>query len=158
MNKKALVFAIMAVSLSAGASAFAQDNGYRQDRNDRYERSDHDGRQARDGRDGRDERRYDNDRRDHRGDGRDGRWDNHGRNDYRPSYSRNHGYDNAPQHNFRRGGYVSHDYRGSRYVVSDWHRYRLSAPPRGMQWVQADNDYLLVALATGLIAQVVSHN
>lgn len=158
MNKKALVFAIMAVSLSAGASAFAQDHSYRQDRNDRYEHSERDGRQAHDGRDGRDERRYDNDQRDHRSDGRDGRWDNHGRNDYRPTYSANHGYYNAPQHNFRRGGYVSNDYRASRYVVSDWRRYRLSAPPRGMQWVQGGNDYLLVALATGLIAQVVAHN
>jgi Ni/Co efflux regulator RcnB len=156
MNKKALVFAIMAVSLSAGTSAFAQDNSYRHDRNDRYERSDRDGRQ---GHDGRDERRNDSDRGDHRGDGRDGRWDNHGRNDYRPTYSTNHGYYNAPQHNYYRGGYVSNDYyRSSRYVVSDWRRYRLSAPPRGMQWVQVDNNYLLVALATGLIAQVVSQN
>lgn len=155
MNKKALVFAIMAVGLSAGTSAFAQDNSYRHDRNDRYERSDRDARQAHDGRDGRDEHRYDSDRRDQRGDGS---WDNHGRNDYRPSYSANTGYYNAPQHNFYRGGYVSNDYRGSRYVVNDWQRYRLSAPPRGMQWVQANNDYLLVALATGLIAQVVSQN
>lgn len=162
MNKKALVFAVMAVGLSAGASAFAQDNDYRQDRNDRYERSDRDGRQARDGREGRDERRYYNDRRDHHGDGRDGRRDSYGRNDYRPHYSHHYSHDNGyysgPRHNFRRGGYVSREYRGSRYVVNDWHRYRLSAPPRGMHWVQAGNDYLLVAIATGVIAQVLINN
>lgn len=126
MNKKAIVFAVMTVSLSAGATAFAQDNNYRHDRNDRHERSDRDGRQARDGRDGRDERRYDNDRRDHR----DGRRDSYGRRStamitaitmalQRP----------APQLPSRRLRVA----RIPRFaLVKDWHRYRLSAPPRGM--------------------------
>jgi Ni/Co efflux regulator RcnB len=40
--------------------------------------------------------------------------------------------------------------------VSDWRSHRLNAPPRGYQWVQSGSDYLLVAVATGIIAQLLS--
>jgi Ni/Co efflux regulator RcnB len=38
----------------------------------------------------------------------------------------------------------------------DYRRHHLRAPPRGYQWVRADNDYALVALTTGLIASIVA--
>ncbi|MES2401177.1 MAG: RcnB family protein [Pseudomonadota bacterium] len=59
----------------------------------------------------------------------------------------------APQ--FRRGGYIPREYRGRQYVVNDWRARRLYAPPPGQQWVQAGSDYALIAIATGLIAQLV---
>ena len=31
----------------------------------------------------------------------------------------------------------------------------LSAPPRGYQWVQSGSDYILIAIATGIIAQLL---
>jgi Ni/Co efflux regulator RcnB len=39
--------------------------------------------------------------------------------------------------------------------VNDWRSHRLSAPPRGYQWVQVGGDYVLVAIATGIIAQLL---
>jgi Ni/Co efflux regulator RcnB len=43
-------------------------------------------------------------------------------------------------------------------VVEDWPRHRLSAPPAGYHWVQTGSDYLLVAIATGVIAQLLLNN
>lgn len=46
-----------------------------------------------------------------------------------------------------------------RYVISDWNQRGLRAPPRGYRWVRENNtsgDYLLVAVATGLIASILA--
>ena len=56
---------------------------------------------------------------------------------------------------FRRGGYIPRDFRSPQYVVTNYRGYRLSPPPRGHQWVQVGNDYVLIAIATGLIANIV---
>ncbi|WP_243042350.1 RcnB family protein [Dyella sedimenti] len=57
---------------------------------------------------------------------------------------------------YRRGGYVPAEYRDHRYVVDDWHNHHLRQPPRGYQWVRSDTgDFLLVAVTTGLIADMV---
>lgn len=45
-------------------------------------------------------------------------------------------------------------YRHSRYVV-DYRRYGLRAPPPGYQYTRVDNDVVLTAIATGLIASVI---
>ena len=51
------------------------------------------------------------------------------------------------------------DYRGREYVVSDWHPERLRQPPRGYHWVRSDNgDFLLVAISTGIIADLLLHH
>jgi len=39
--------------------------------------------------------------------------------------------------------------------VRDYHRYRLSAPPRGYRWVQVDHDFLLIGSVNGVIANIV---
>jgi Ni/Co efflux regulator RcnB len=152
MNKKALIIAAVAATLTSGA-ALAQhyDNrDYRTDRSEqnyRGDRYEHNYRGERGDYSQRDyyssDRRYD----------RDYRHDNHyrgARRDYR--------YDHGSHYRVRRGEYLAHHYRGSRYVVTDWRQRRLYAPPRGYHWVQAGNDYALVALATGLIAQVLLNN
>jgi Ni/Co efflux regulator RcnB len=43
-------------------------------------------------------------------------------------------------------------------VVNDWRGHRLSAPPRGYQWVQTGGDYVLAAVATGVIMQIFLGN
>lgn len=49
-------------------------------------------------------------------------------------------------------------YRTRQYVVEDWRGHRLSAPPRGYHWVQSGSDYLLVAITTGIILQLLLGN
>jgi Ni/Co efflux regulator RcnB len=65
-----------------------------------------------------------------------------------------HGYAH-PRAEWRRGGYVPREYRGRNYVVGDWRGHRLQQPPRGYQWVGVGGDYVLAAIATGLIAQII---
>jgi len=40
-------------------------------------------------------------------------------------------------------------------VIRDYRHYQLRSPPRGYHWVRANNDYLLVAIATGVILDLV---
>ncbi|MDO8284239.1 MAG: RcnB family protein [Rhodoferax sp.] len=55
----------------------------------------------------------------------------------------------------RRGGYIPREFRNRQYFVADYRAHRLSPPPRGQQWVQVGPDYVLIAIATGLIAHMV---
>ena len=98
-----------------------------------------------DRRDFRAERR--DDRRDFRAERRDDR------RDFR--HLPNPRYYNARGPEFRRGHHIPHEYRGRQYVVTDYRSHRLYAPPRGQQWVQVGGDFVLVAIATGLIAHLV---
>jgi len=61
----------------------------------------------------------------------------------------------GPDHAFYRGGRLPVEYRNRQYVVDDWRGHHLSAPPRGYHWVQTGADYVLAAIATGVIAQVL---
>jgi Ni/Co efflux regulator RcnB len=61
----------------------------------------------------------------------------------------------GPKHEFYRGGRLPTEYRGRTYVVDDWRGHHLSAPPRGYHWVQAGSDYVLAAVATGVILDVL---
>ena len=57
----------------------------------------------------------------------------------------------GPEHQWQRGGRLPNEYRGHQYVVDDWRGHHLSAPPRGYHWVQVNGDYVLAAVATGII-------
>lgn len=73
-----------------------------------------------------------------------------------PQMERHHeGPGAGPDHNFYRGERLPAQYRQRGYVVNDWRGHRLHAPQRGYQWVQSGSDYLLVAIATGVIAEVL---
>ena len=61
----------------------------------------------------------------------------------------------GPNHEFYRGGRLPAQYRHRQYVVDDWRGHNLSAPPRGYHWVQTGGDYVLIAIATGIIAQLL---
>lgn len=56
----------------------------------------------------------------------------------------------------RRGGRLPNDYRDRQYVVDDWRGYDLQAPPRGYHWVGVGGEYLLVGVASGVIAQIIT--
>lgn len=40
--------------------------------------------------------------------------------------------------------------------VRDYKRYGLKRPAAGQRWVKVDNDYLLVTIATGIIAGIIA--
>ena len=61
----------------------------------------------------------------------------------------------GPEHNFYRGGRLPPYYRDRVYVVDDWRGHHLRQPPRGYHWVQTGTDYVLVAIATGIIASIL---
>lgn len=47
-------------------------------------------------------------------------------------------------------------YRTNQYVVNDYDRYGLRAPPHGYQYVRSGNDLVLAAIAGGLISAVIA--
>lgn len=68
-------------------------------------------------------------------------------------------YRPAPHGYWVRGGrYYGSGYAPT-YVVNDWGRYGLRSPPRGYYWRRSNTgDYLLVAVATGIIADMILHH
>ncbi len=67
-------------------------------------------------------------------------------------YVRPHGYQ---VRTWRNGDRLPRAYRGNQYYV-DYRQYHLNAPPRGYQYVRVNNDVVLTAIATGIIASVIT--
>lgn len=84
--------------------------------------------------------------------------DNDGRRDDARKFKRDDSRGGGPRHDLRRGQRLSKEYRDNRYVVRDWKARHLNAPPRGQHWVRAGNDYVLAAIATGVITQILLSN
>jgi Ni/Co efflux regulator RcnB len=61
----------------------------------------------------------------------------------------------GPDHAFRPGGRLPNTYRSRTYVVDDWRGHGLRQPPRGYHWVQTGGDYVLAAIASGLILELM---
>lgn len=139
---KTLVCLATIASLGLSSMSFAQGHDRGNDRNDhndqRYEH--------------RNDQRYEhrNDRREQRDQHADWRGDRGDRGDRHDNFSYG-----ARGPEWRRGGRVPPEYRNRQYVVSNWRAHHLNAPPRGYQWVQVGGDYVLVAIATGIIAQLL---
>ena len=86
---------------------------------------------------------------DYRRAGQNNRHDNRRYGNYRDY--RGHSYRPVHPH-YRHTRWVrGHRYHGPTYVVDNYGYYRLRPPPRGYHWVRADNDFLLVAITTGII-------
>jgi Ni/Co efflux regulator RcnB len=134
MKQKVLVAALTAMYLTASGLTLAQGNS---DHNrGKGEREQHNGRQDSDERDGR------------------GSYDKR-ENNGRDPHDKHHGERGAgPSHSYYKGEHLPVEYRHRQYVVDDWRGHRLSAPPRGYHWVQTGSDYVLVAIATGIILQL----
>ncbi|WP_048441797.1 RcnB family protein [Caenimonas sp. SL110] len=64
----------------------------------------------------------------------------------------------GPDRRFYRGDRLPLEYRHYNYIVDDWRGHYLPAPPRGYYWVQVGADYVLVAIATGIILQLLLSN
>ena len=170
MKTKSLIIVAASLALLAANSAAADgrgDRGRGHDDGRSYER--HHSSQNHRSNDRYDNRGYDN-----------RAYENRGRDDRRGSYSHHQSY-NAPrpQHNYysnnyynaprpyyngnsyasynrvwRRGDYLGHYH--SRYQPVYYSHYRLRPPPRGYHWVRDDRgDFLLAAIATGIILEVI---
>ncbi|MBK0062998.1 MULTISPECIES: RcnB family protein [unclassified Acinetobacter] len=60
-----------------------------------------------------------------------------------------------PHQNWNKGDRVPQQYRGKPYYVNDWRSRELPAPPSGHRWLRINGDYVLVAIATGVISQIL---
>ena len=67
------------------------------------------------------------------------------------AYQRPSGY---TYRHWNRGDRLPPAYRADRYRV-DYRHYGLRAPPRGYYYTRVDNDVVLTAAATGLVASVI---
>jgi Ni/Co efflux regulator RcnB len=143
MRTKLIASALIALTMAASGSAMAQRGDRDNDRNDHGNQGQH--------------QQYNNDRND-RHDGARGNDNNNRRNYDARNYRSDNYRGGGPRHDLRRGQRLSSEYRDNRYVVNDWRARRLSAPPRGQHWVQAGNDYVLAAIATGVITQILLSN
>ncbi len=128
---KTIVTAVMAISLLNGATAFAQPNGPPgRDQNNQDRNGPGNGR-------GNDQGR--------------GNPNDQGRPNTSPPQQ------NAPR--YAKGDRLPQQYLDSRHTVSDYRGYGLRAPPRGYRWAHDDdNNFFLVLLASGVIADVYYNN
>ncbi|HEX4065869.1 MAG TPA: RcnB family protein [Acidobacteriaceae bacterium] len=59
------------------------------------------------------------------------------------------------RHNdWKKGSHINHD-DWNRGAQVDWHAHHLRQPPRGYEWREVDGNYVLAAVATGIIASVI---
>ncbi len=61
----------------------------------------------------------------------------------------------GPDHSWHKGDRVPAEYRDKRHEVADWKAHNLRQPPRGYHWVNVNGDYVLAAVATGVIADLL---
>lgn len=148
---KKFLTAALAATLAAGSLGLASV-AEAQSRGDRYE-------QRQDRREDRQDRREW--RQDAREDRRDARQDQRAYARWQQSQQRyNAGRYYAPRgyqtRSWSFGQTMPSYYRSNQYVVNDYGRYGLRAPPRGYQYVRSGNDVVLAAVATGLVAAVIA--
>jgi Ni/Co efflux regulator RcnB len=126
---RTLMVGAVSLTVLMGGVASAQPYGNHHDRRESSDRNDRS--------------RHDNDRRGRHDDNR------------RGSYGERHGMRDGAHRRWARGNRLPASYYSrDRYV--DHRRYNLRAPPRGYRWVKTDdNQYIMVAIASGLIAQVL---
>ncbi|NLD55560.1 MAG: RcnB family protein [Burkholderiaceae bacterium] len=74
---------------------------------------------------------------------------------YSPPPVARHVHRPVPYYRFNRGDRLPVDYRRPQYVVTHWHQHRLTPPPPQHHWIQVGADYLLVAIASGIVAHAI---
>jgi Ni/Co efflux regulator RcnB len=72
--------------------------------------------------------------------------------DHHDDHHDNHAY--VRHDEWKKGYHMNHDdwNRGERI---DYRHYHLNAPPHGYEWREVDGNYVLAAIATGVVASVV---
>lgn len=130
MNRRTIVCGLLIASLGLGPMSFAQPP-HRNPRDARH------------------------DARDRRHDARDARHEakRAAREERREEHREQRYYYNARE--FHRGQRLPPGLRDRQYVVTDWRHHHLRPPPPGHQWVQVGSDYVLVAIATGIIVALI---
>jgi Ni/Co efflux regulator RcnB len=83
--------------------------------------------------------------------------------DHRDDHHDDHAAVHDDHHNDH---YVRHDdwHKGYHMAPNDWNRgdrldyrqYHLAAPPRGYEWRRVDGNYVMAAVATGIVASLVA--
>jgi hypothetical protein len=68
-----------------------------------------------------------------------------------PGYNHPPGPPPGGWHHWHQGDH----YNGNRVVVNNYSVYRLRPPPPGYQWVQDGGQFVLIAVASGIIADVI---
>lgn len=97
---------------------------------------------------------FDGDR--HRHDRGDRHWDDHQGDDDHHHRRKHHKHKHR---DYRRGERIEVVYMEPRYYVDDYEHYHLRQPPRGHRWVRTeDGRYILIAVATGIIADILLHH
>ena len=87
---------------------------------------------------------------DHDDDDDDRRHRHHGKKHKHKGWKRDH---------YRRGERIEIVHVERQYYVDDYEHYHLRQPPRGHRWIRTeDGRYLLVAVATGIIADILLHH
>ena len=77
-----------------------------------------------------------------------------------PMFAQDHHDDHRDNHHYvhhqewHRGARISHD-DWNRGDQVDWRAHHLRQPPRGYEWREVDGNYVLAAVATGVIASVI---
>ena len=166
MKRNSVSIAIMTISLLSGGLAFAQGDGQRDEAKlqAEIERAQAQKRREQPGREQVQRAPQSNDR----------NYQARPERPYNPGYSNDYRRDDrrydsnnyyryderraGPNYNLYRGGRLPPQYRHRQYVVEDWRGHRLSRPPVGYHWVQVGGDYVLVAITTGIILQLLLNN
>jgi Ni/Co efflux regulator RcnB len=153
---KRLMIGASMLALLAGPVAIAQPDNRGGNRDYGEQRGYDDHRGHGDHGDRRGRRDWRDDGQNHGNQWRDGRWhDQNGRRDNGRHYgwSRDRGHD----YNWRRGQRMGYnDWRYAQRI--DYRRYSLRQPPRGYEWRRNDDRFLMVAIASGVIATVIMSN
>jgi Ni/Co efflux regulator RcnB len=126
---KLMIGATMALTLLGSSAVFAQADTYRSQQQQIEI-------QNRNSADPRDQSTYTQDQ---------------GRNGYQSNGS-NQVQDNP---HWSRGDRLPAEYRNKQNEVSDWKNNHLRQPPRGYHWVRANNQYVLAAVASGVITDII---
>jgi Ni/Co efflux regulator RcnB len=69
--------------------------------------------------------------------------------------AQDHHDDTYVRHNEWKKGYHMKQADWNRARPIDYHQYHLNPPPRGYEWRSVDGNYVLAAVATGVIASAV---
>jgi Ni/Co efflux regulator RcnB len=70
----------------------------------------------------------------------------------------------GPQHDMQHQASYGHQwhngdrYNGGRNVVRNWNQYHLRQPPSGYEWVQDGGQFVLIAVASGIIADIIANS
>ncbi|MDZ3994515.1 RcnB family protein [Pseudomonas sp. Teo4] len=94
-----------------------------------------------------------------------GQYQGHPQQQGRPGNSHSQSYRNpnfrpqpgmpVPHQQWKRGHAVEPMYRGDRYWVTDWKARHLPPPPHEHRWLYVNGDYVLVAIASGVIVNIL---